>query len=69
MFRKALLLAAAALLTAVTGCNNAVAPREDSTIGGTLGGGNARRPVSDVRSDEAIQDTTKRIGGTLGGGQ
>jgi len=67
MLRKALLLVAVSLPAAAAGCRSTVAPREE-TIGGTLGGGNARTPVPGIHGD-AEQDTTRKIGGTLGGGQ
>jgi hypothetical protein len=67
MFRKALLLATSAALVATAGCRNAVAPKDD-TIGGTLGSGNTRSPVSGWVGDGAETDSTTRIGGTLGSG-
>lgn len=67
MIRKALLLTAVSLLAATAACRSTVAPHEE-TIGGTLGGGNARTPVPGALGD-AGQDTTRKIGGTLGGGQ
>jgi xanthine/CO dehydrogenase XdhC/CoxF family maturation factor len=67
MFSKVLLLLGVALAVSATGCAKMVAPR-DGDIGGTLGGGHARPPVSDEFRDGATQDSTTRIGGTLGSG-
>jgi hypothetical protein len=67
MHRKAFLLLALVAITAA-GCRNTAAPREDSTIGGTLGSGYERSPAPGSTRDEASTDSTKRIGGTLGSG-
>lgn len=67
MHRKGFLLFTLAAAITAAGCGNTVAPRDDSTIGGTLGSGYERSPAPGMR-DEASVDSTKRIGGTLGSG-